>query len=293
MIMCSYYSKVSAIESGYQVIETNGETDIYPYLRCDNGSANMYSVSPLHGRSYLLKQTQEGRFVISKGNGLSYTQWNLIHTGEFGNDTLGLLLRQDAIRDFTVGKEIEALGIKTNHMHCVIELDYPISLPNSSEVIMPILLQYDVECPYRIEDAPFMTREQITEEVQKWQSMNKNGRTQFHLIAADVLLTNLRILHDHGILHNALTTHNHTWALELLDFEIAHSPSFPYTREDDQRHVKDLFSREIIDVYRIILYIAGVLREPVDYAVLDEMFNNYGFDLSKYSVQNEVLTSRK
>lgn len=287
-------SIVTAIECKYCVLLSNScEFEVFPLLRHEYGTKTMCEVSPLHGRSFIVGKTSLDRYIVSKGNGLSYTQCALLHTGEFGNDTLGLLLRQDAIRDFTVGKEIEALGIKTNHMHCVIELDYPISLPNSSKAIKPILLQYDVECPYRIEDAPFMTREQITEEVQKWQSMNKNGRTMSYLIAADVLLTNLRILHDHGILHNALTTHNHTWALELLDFEIAHSPSFPYTREDDQRHVKDLFSREIIDVYRIILYIAGVLREPVDYAVLDELFNNYGFDLSKYSVQNVVVTSRK
>lgn len=247
-------------------------------------SSSIRCISPLHGRSYIIGETTEGRYIVSKGNGLSYTQWTFLHTPEMGNDTWGLLLKQDAIRDYTIGKEVEALGIKTNHMHCVIELDYPIYIPQTGDTVNPVLLQYDVECPYRIEDAAFMEYSQIISEIEKWQTMNTNGRDKYHLIAADILLGNLRILHDHQILHNALTTHNHTWALELVDFELASSPSYPYASEDDQRHVQDLFDRELLDIYRIIIYIAGVLRETVDYFFLDSLFKENGFDLGTYKI---------
>jgi hypothetical protein len=178
---------------------------------------------------------------------------------------------------------VYALGIKTNHMEYVLELDVELDLPNGHKV-KPCLLQYDVECPYRICDAAFMTQEQIQTEVAKWEQMNERGYKKSHMIAANVLVRNLRILHDHNILHNAISEQNYTWALELLDFELACSPAHPYTSEDDMRHIKNLFPREIIQTYVVINYIAGVLREEIDFAEVDALFVDYGFDLKQYEV---------
>jgi len=243
----------------------------------------MYCLSPLHGRSFVVGRTKCGRYIVSKGNGLSYTQYTFLHTGEFYDGTWGLLLRQDAERDFIMGQEIEALGIKTNRMEYVLELDLDIVLPNGHHV-KPCLLQYDVECPYRISDAAFMSQEQIMSEVEKWSQMNERGYSKAHMIAANVLIRNLCILHDHNILHNAISEQNYTWALELLDFELACSPSHPYTSEDDMRHVKDLFPREIMQTYVIINYIAGVLREDIVFTEVDALFAEYGFDLKQYTI---------
>ena len=129
-----------------------------------------------------------------------------------------------------------------------------------------------------------MAQEQILAEVAKWERMNDKGFNQAYLIAANVLIRNLRILHNHEILHNAIHEQNYTWALELLDFELACSPTHPYAREDDQRHVKSLFPREILQTYVIINYIASVLREEIDYAVVDALFAEYGFDIQRYAV---------
>ena len=232
---------VRADENPYKIILLKDERyKVFPYLRNSDGDKEMYCVSPHHGRSYIVGKNNDGRFVISKGNGLSYSQLSLIHTGEFGDDTFGLLLKKDAERDFLMGQEIASLGIKTNHMEYVIELLHEITLTNRHK-LNPILLQYDVECPYRICDAPFMTHKQIQSEVTKWESMNERGYEKAHMIAANVLIHNLRVLHDHNVLHNAIHEQNYTWALELLDFELACSPQYPYTNEDDVRHVKDLF----------------------------------------------------
>lgn len=256
---------------------------IFPYLRHKTGDKEMLCPSPHHGRSYIVGKTDDGRYVVSKGNGLNYTQFRFLNTGELGDDTWGVLLRQDAERDFIMGQEIEALGIKTNHMEYVIELEEEIHLPNG-HTLRPVLLQYDVECPYRICDAPFMAQERIQAEVTKWNKMNDKCFDQSYLIAANVLIRNLRILHDHEILHNAIHEQNYTWALELLDFELACSPTHPYEKEDDQRHVKSLFPREILQTYVIINYIAGVLREDIDFAVVDNLFTEYGFDIKQYAV---------
>lgn len=277
-------NKVRASESPYRIILLKDEKyEVFPYLRNPNGDKEMFCVSSHHGRSYIVGKTNDDRFVVNKGNGLSYSQYQFIQTGEFGDDALGLLLKKDAERDFIIGQEIEALGIKTNHMEYVIELLWEITLINGHQV-RPILLQYDVECPYRICDAAFMTQEEIHREVTKWERMNERYFDKAYMIAANVLIRNLRILHDHNILHNAIHEQNYTWALELLDFELACSPAHPYTSEDDMRHVKDLYPREIIQTYVIINYIAGVLREEIDFAEVDALFAEYGFDLKQFAL---------
>lgn len=279
--------KTSAIP--FSIIQKGRDCgSIFPYLCNVNGNKEMLCPSPLHGRSFVVGKTDDERYIVSKGNGLSYTQFEFLYTGEFGDDTLGLLLLKDAERDFLIGQEVEALGIKTNHMEYVIELERDILLPNG-HALKPVLLQYDVECPYRICDAPFMTHKQIQIEVAKWGKMNDKGYEVAYLIAANVLIRNLRILHDCEILHNAIHEQNYTWALELLDFELACSPNHPYTKEDDMRHVKDLFPREIVQTYLIICYIAGVLNEDVDYAKVDSIFAEYGFDIRQYAVHPKII----
>lgn len=279
-IPCSNYT--------YRVIHDSGCLQkIYPYIRNEKGDNEMFCPTPLHGRSFIVGKTENGRYIVSKGNGLCYTQYPFLHTGEFFDGTWGLLLQQDAERDFLLGQEIEALGIKTNHMQYVIEIDFEINLPNGHK-LKPTLLQYDVECPYRICDAPFMDREIIETEVKKWESINERGYKKYHLIAADILIRNLRILHDNNILHNAIHEQNYTWALELLDFELACSPKHPYAQEDYQRHVKDLLPREIIQTYIIINYIAGVLKEEIDFDEIDSLFAEYDFNLKQFNINIKI-----
>lgn len=262
----------------------NERFEPYPYLRSKNGDKDMWCVSPIHGRSFVVGRHDDGRYVVSKGNGLAYTQHTFLYTPEMPTDVWGLLLKKDALRDFYCGQDIQKLGIKTNHMEYVMELDVPINIEQTNVDIKPCLLQYSVECPYRIADAGFMDRLQIMQEVEKWKIYNTKGHRQNHLIAADVLINNLRIMHDNGVLHNALTYENITWALELLDFELTHTPLHPYDDEDYVRHVPSLFDREILDTYKLIIYIAGVLHEDIDYKSIDAMFLAHGFDINKYKL---------
>ena len=275
-IPCSSYS--------FRVIHDSGSLQtIYPYIRTEDGDREFICLTPLHGRSFVVGKTDNNKYIVSKGNGLSYTQRSFLHTGEFYDGTWGLLLPQDAERDFLVGREVEAIGIKTNHMQYVLEIDLDVSLPNGHK-LKPTLLQYDVECPYRICDAPFMEQELIMTETKKWELVNEHGYERYHMIAANILINNLRILHSNNILHNAIHEQNYTWALELLDFELACSPQHPYTKEDYQRHVKDLLPREIIQTYLIICYIAGILKEDINFAEIDSLFNEYDFNLRQFDI---------
>lgn len=277
--------KIPCSSYPFRVIHDSGSLQtIYPYIRTDEGDREFICLTPIHGRSFVVGKTDTEKYIVSKGNGLSYTQSSFLHTGEFYDGTWGLLLRQDAERDFLVGREVEAIGIKTNHMQYVLEIDFDVSLPNGHK-IKPTLLQYDVECPYRISDAPFMEQELIMKEIKKWELVNERGYEKYHMIAANILINNLRILHSNNILHNAIHEQNYTWALELLDFELACSPQYPYTKEDYQRHVKDLLPREIIQTYVIINYIAGVLKEEIIFSKIDSLFAEYGFNLKQFNTK--------
>lgn len=269
----------------YSIIEAK-QTDVvpFPYLRTDKGDKTIQQISPIHGRSFIVGRTKDGRYVVSKGNGLGYTQHSFLYTPEMPTDVWGLLLEEDALRDFHCGQDIQALGIKTNQMEYVLKLDYPIHISQTGTNTMPFLLQYDVECPYRIADAPFIEHRLIELEVSKWEKLNDECFDKDHLIAANVLIRNLKTMHDNHVLHNALTVENITWALELLDFELCRTQNHPYTQADYERHVCNLYDREVIQTYQIIIYIAGCLIEPVDFKQLDDLFLKYGFDLKKYKL---------
>lgn len=266
----------------YHIIHNNNVTgSVYPLLRSmDKCDAKMYLVSPLHGRSYLVGKTHD-RCIISKGNGLSYSTHIFVNTLELGADSWGLLLKQDATRDFIVGNEISTLGIKTNHMEYVLEIQKAVRFDNGLQ-LKPALLQYSVECPYRISDTAFMPNGEMEKWISSWDSMCEKRYEHYYLMAAEILIRNLRILHSNGILHNAISIQNYTWALELLDFELAHSPNYPKTSEDAKRHIPILFSREIIHTYEVIVYIAGCLKEDVDFHQIRFIFESNGFDLSQY-----------
>ncbi len=264
----------------------------FPFLLDKNGDVTVWNIAPhSHGRSFIVGRTKDGRSVVSKGNGFSYTGYTFANTGEMGDGTWGLLLEADAVRDFNLGNDVAALGIKTNKMEYVLELECDAVLPNG-QCIRPYLLQYDVECPYRIFDSRFVPPEQLESEILKWEKYNSEGydSKHRHMIAANVLISNLRILHDNGILHNAITSQNYTWALEMLDFELACSPWHPYTKADYLRHVPDLYAREIFQTYNIIVEIAQVLSEHIDYDCVNELFIQYGFDIKRFGV--EVVPSK-
>ena len=248
--------EISSNRINYSVVKEKGGCTYFPFLKDINGKEIIYSVSPLHGRSFVVGRRNDGRYIVSKGNGLCYSQYPFLHTPDMPTDVWGLLLKEDAL-----------------------ELDYPIHIEQTGVDLKPCLLQYNVECPYRISDAAFMEKEQIDEEVAKWQQYNHSNWQQNHLIAAEVFVSNLRTMHDHEVLHNAIHEQNYTWALELLDFELCRTPQHPYTKADYERHLSSLYDREIIQTYVIINYIAGVLREIADFKTIDAIFAKYKFCL--------------
>ncbi len=255
--------------------------NVYPFIRDESGDKSIYCISPIHGRSFLICQQENGRWVISKGNGVSYSMHPFIDVSKTDNYVWGALLKENAIRDYNIGNEVRNIGIKTNKMHAVIELD--IQLIDKGTIVTPCLLQYEVECPYRLCDYPFMPPNTFKKIITSWRSL-ESKYSEAYLIAAEVLVRNLQILHDNKVMHNALHVQNYTWALELLDFESSRTEHYPYSNFEYEKQALMLMDGEIMKTYEIINYIGWCLGGKIDYAKIDSIFKDYGFNLSYYKV---------
>lgn len=266
-----------ATESDYNVVKAiNNNLLKYPLLRDDEGTHTMYGISPIHGRSFMMKKRSDTDWVISKGNGLCYSSKSFVVSNRVDTNIWGALSLNSATRDFALGEEVRSLGVKTNKMEYVLELNYLVgSKDNKTNAA---LLQYSVECPYRICDFAFAPRSIIETAIKGWQS--KRSFSFDYLKAADILIGNLRTLHSNNIMHNAMHAQNYTWALELLDFEASRSDNTPYDNPEYEDFVPLLFKTEIIQTYEIINYIAWCLGEPIDYAAIDAIYKHYGYELS-------------
>lgn len=274
-----------AIEVPYKVVLSSDPLrKIYPFMRDDkNGYMRMYCPSPLHGRSFVVdKDENSGRYIISKGNGLSYSNQIFFSTSNLRGGLRGALLEEDAIRDFKVGTEVESYGIKTNKLEYVLELTDDIEFESDEDKSTKLaLLQYSVESPYRICDFPFMPDGWVKKELERWDLLDVNHLGDRYLIATDVIIRNIRIMREHGAMHNAIHTQNFTWALELLDFESGRTNNYPYSNPEYESFVPELRETECAQAYEVSNYISWCTSEKIDYLKVDKVMENNGFSLKK------------
>ena len=277
-----FMRKFQAIEVPFNILNSQIKSEeIYPYIRDEGGNKTIYCVSSIHGRSFVICQKDNGKWIICKGNGLSYSMHSFLDVSESDNYVWGGLSRDNAIRDYNICNEVNRFGIKTNIMDSVIELD--IQLFDKDTIIKPCLLQYEVECPYRISDYPFMPYSALKNAIASWRNLDSKY-SELYLIAAEVLVRNLRILHNNKVMHNALHVQNYTWALELLDFESSRTEKYPYSNPEYEQNVLMLINLEIMETYEIINYIGWCLGENIDYMKIDNIFKDYGFYLNNYKL---------
>ena len=258
---------------------------LYPYIISDKETnLNCYKPSPLHGRSIISDfSTTTNKFIITKGNGLTYFPFGFVSTEELEDHAWGYLRKQDAIRDYNSGVFIKRLGILTNNMEAVFTLKSQLFiLPNSVSKIEPTVLQYNVICPFRIADIPFMSKEVILHFVNKWKDLHENIHFEIHCTAAEVLLKNVRLMHENDVLHNAINSHNYTLSLELLDFELARTPVTPFDNEIDEQSYKNLQKREIIQSLEIVNQIAFFFKEKLNSKLLRQIMIKNGFEYYLY-----------
>ena len=240
----------------------------------------LISASPIHGRSIITYfNNKTNRYTITKGNGLTYFPYGFVNTKELDYNVWGYLNKIDATKDYLSGNYIYDLGIKTNLMEAVFSiLPQKVNTFEKEQVLEPYILQYSVLCPYRIHDLPFISQKTRDYYVNQWQNFTQENYNDFHCIAADIMLGNIKIMHSNNVLHNAIHGQNYTLALELLDFELARTPITPYTSEKDEKLYPILFNREIIQTLQIVNYIAFFLKEKINTKILKNICKKHGYE---------------
>lgn len=255
----------------------------YPFItteKCNEGTFTQRIASPNHGRSLIADYNEDTkRYVITKGNGLTYFPYGFISTQEFENGAWGYLRREDALRDFMCGEFVSDLNILTNQMEAVYTLEeHGIRFSNHVEKIEPTILQYNVLCPYRIADIPFLSKELVFTFINSWGDLFQNIHQEKHCTAAEVLIKNINVMHKNYVLHNAIHSQNYTLSLELLDFELSRTPLTPYDSENDELCYKKLQKRELIQSLEIIAQIAYYFKENVNNNVLRQIMIRNGYE---------------
>ncbi len=269
--------RTSEIEEIYY---TKEEIKYYPFISSSISDDMIVEIaSPLHGRSLIADYNSKNkRYTITKGNGLTYFPWEFVYTGEMEDLNWGYLNKKDAIRDYLGGNFIKKLGILTNEMEAVYALKIE-TLKNSESnfKIQPIILQYTVSCPYRIADIPFLSKKIINKYTKNWSDLFGYKSKNLHCIAANVLLKNIKIMHEENVLHNAISSQNYTLLLELVDFELARTPATPYESQIDEILFEKLKNREVIQSLEIVNQIAFYFNETIDFVEMNQIMHEYGF----------------
>jgi len=267
--------------SKIECLISNNEYDkLYPYLVSNRESKTKAIVaSPNHGRSIIVGYNKKkNRYIVTKGNGLTYFPYTFINTGEKANHVWGFLDRKSAIRDFITCNQVREMGISTNHMEAVFTLDdEKVYASDFFDVSNPTILQYNVKCPYRISDMPLLPNYLLKKYISEWGSLVVEKYDDLHCIAADILIRNISILHRNGVLHNAIDIHNYTLSLELLDFELCRTPSYPYDKQEDENMQNILYAREVVHSLEIINYIACFFKEIINNDTLTQIMEEYGY----------------
>lgn len=274
--------KINCIDVPIDLIIYNPKSsNLYPYIIVDEKTKiSCFKSSPQHGRSIIVDfNPSQDSFIITKGNGLTYFPFGFVSTQEIEDYAWGYLRKQDAIRDFMSGEYINSLGILTNNMEAVFSLrDQTIRFPDHLSKIEATILQYNVICPFRISDIPFLSRELILSFVNRWPELHENIHSEKHCTAAEVLLRNIRLFNENDVLHNAIHSQNYTLSLELLDFELARTPITPYDNKIDEENYKKLQKREVIQSLEIVNQIAFFFKEKINNKVLQEIMIKNGFE---------------
>ncbi len=274
--------KINCIEVDIDLIIDNPKSSkLYPYIVVNKETKiSCFKPSPLHGRSIVTDFTPTlGRFTITKGNGLTYFPFGFVSTKELEDYAWGYLRKDDALRDYNSGEYIRSLGILTNNMEAVFTLkEQIIRLLNCISKIEPTILQYNVICPYRISDIPFLSKEVILSYVNRWADLHENIHSEIHCTSAEVLLRNIRLMHENHVLHNAIHSQNYTLSLELLDFELSRTPITPYDNDIDEKTYKKLQKREVIQSLEIVNQIAFFFKEKINSKALRQIMIKNGFE---------------
>ncbi len=264
-------------------IAGNPDIKLFPFLKTrNNNGIEKKTASPLHGRSLIANYNKiKKTYTIIKGCGLTYYPYGFIDTEEFDDHIWGFITKEAALRDFNCGNFIRELGVSTNFQQAIYELETIPLLRFNNPVtsINPIILQYTVNCPFRLADIPYMSKNKVYNFVGNWKKIFKSKHGKLHCIAAEVMLRNIRIMHENETLHNSISIQNYTLLLELVDFETSRTPQTNYSSIENEINWRFLKKREVIQTLEIVNYLAFIFKENIEVKKLNNLMKINGFEI--------------
>jgi hypothetical protein len=258
----------------YSIIKSNdGNETIYPYLIGDYSDDKKEGsvVSSFHGRSVIINEINNNEFIILKGCGLTYTNNNFIDCNEFEDygHLWGYLDIESANRDFTIGNYCEKIGINTGNYQFILRLNQQISTYNQNG-LYPFILQYKIKCPIRLYDLPFVSKKVAYFHLNRV----KEETLTYYESFGKILFQQLLILHNHNVFYNGMNTLNISAQCELLDWESSSIDDLPFGNDFDSK-CKDLFPRELLNVFNICYFISIFTKEKYDPIKIERLKNEF------------------
>lgn len=224
--------------------------------------------SPWHGRS--IHWVDSGGVHVLKGSGVPYLPQPYLDTGELPGYIWGGLRGDDALREWNILMAAQSWGIRCPEPGAVFRYDFS-QPPIPGHPFEYHGWLYRVDSPYRLVDLEFLGQKGgslLTAAIRKtgWKG------DLLHLGLAHWLGLTLSRVRRAGWFHNAVTTHNITVALELLDFEAAHRLDDPSV----DRAMRDaLLAREQVHALEVLYYVSFWLGEQFNAAVAGAVLNEY------------------
>lgn len=167
--------------------------------------------SPWHGRSVSIFKSND-KWMIIKGAGCPYLDSPYKKTPENNDRYWGLISKEDCYKEYEMMIRVQNLGVKTCNFSSINQI-----LGDFNTESNPYNLIYTLENPLRLIDLDFLGEEK--KNLVKENLTKDSNYDEVHLTVVEYLSIQLEKLYANGIIHNALSTHNITLSLELIDFE--------------------------------------------------------------------------
>lgn len=220
--------------------------------------------SPWHGRSVCILRN-DNKWIIIKGAGCPYLSIPYEKTPENKNRYWGMINKEDCYREYLMMEKVSNMGIKTSIFSSINKI-----IGDFGTHIQPYNLIYTLENPLRLIDLDFLNH--------KKKNLVKNKLTdnskfdEVHLTVTDFISNQIYILYTNGVVHNALSTHNITLSLELIDFESSFEK-----KTYGEKTFRSLIPRELIHLREIAFSLSCWFNEKYNVTEVDRIIKSKNF----------------
>jgi len=248
------------------IIKTIGGIFVCPPSRADSERDDIYSLTPIHGRSAVCYYEEKSFFAI-KGSGWSYGGPLILKSPKENSLTFGLFEKKLAAREFAVSSRLQSAGVRAGRVIGWHSLEKSSLIVNASidDLINaePALLYTNLIFPLRVADLSYLTPEHrilAIEEASVLARWNYINQYDFILNFIRTLTASIDQIHDCGGVFDGLSYDNVTLAAEILDFEWFFLPGLPLPDGSSDQNLYKRQRKSLIYLAEIGYQLASLLN---------------------------------